>query len=104
MTAMALAPYAMDVSHSRGRRYFDPPHPYRNDYARDRDRAIHSRAFRRREAKTQVFTTRYSDHFRNRLTHTLDVAQIAHTLAAALGLQTDLAAALALVDDTGHPT
>ena len=100
---MALAPYAMDVSHSRGRRYFEPPHPYRNDYARDRDRVIHSRAFRRLEAKTQVFTTRYSDHFRNRLTHTLEVAQIARTVAGALGLQTDLAEALALVHDIGHP-
>ena len=76
---MALAPYAMDVSRSRGRRYAEPPHPYRNDYARDRDRLIHARAFRRLEAKTQVFTSRYSDHFRNRLTHTLEVAQIART-------------------------
>src|SRR5437660_795245 len=103
MTAMALAPYAMDVSHSRGRRSFEPPHPYRNDYARDRDRVIHSRAFRRLEAKTQVFTTRYSDHFRNRLTHTLEVAQIARTVAGALHLNTDLAEALALVHDIGHP-
>ncbi len=100
---MALAPYAMDVSRSRGRRYPEPPHPYRNDFARDRDRVIHSRAFRRLEAKTQVFTTRYSDHFRNRLTHTLEVAQIARTAAGALGLNTDLAEALALVHDIGHP-
>jgi dGTPase len=64
---------------------------------------IHSRAFRRLEAKTQVFTTRYSDHFRNRLTHTLEVAQIARTVAGALGLNTDLAEALALVHDIGHP-
>jgi len=98
-----LAPYAMDVSNSRGRRYSEPPHPYRNDYARDRDRVIHSRAFRRLEAKTQVFTTRYSDHFRNRLTHTLEVAQIARTVAGALHLNTDLAEALALVHDIGHP-
>jgi len=95
--------YAMDVRLSRGRRYPEPPHPYRNDYARDRDRVIHSRAFRRLEAKTQVFTTRFSDHFRNRLTHTLEVAQIARTVAAALGLNTDLAEALALVHDIGHP-
>ena len=61
--------------------------PYRNDYARDRDRVIHSRAFRRLEAKTQVFTTRYSDHFRNRLTHTIEVAQIARTVAGALRTQ-----------------
>src|SRR6266851_4368594 len=100
---MALAPYAMDASRSRGRRYPEPPHPYRNDYARDRDRVIHSRAFRRLEAKTQVFTTRYSDHFRNRLTHTIEVAQIARTVAGALGLNTDLAEALALVHDIGHP-
>src|SRR5712692_3553465 len=100
---MALAPYAMDASRSRGRRYPEPPHPYRNDYARDRDRVIHSRAFRRLEAKTQVFTKRYSDHFRNRLTHTLEVAQIARTVAGALGLNTDLAEALALVHDIGHP-
>jgi len=93
----------MDVRASRGRRYPEPPHRYRNDYARDRDRIIHSRAFRRLEAKTQVFTTRFSDHFRNRLTHTLEVAQIARTVAGALGLNTDLAEALALVHDIGHP-
>src|SRR6202166_3350801 len=100
---MALASYAMDAAKSRGRRYPEPPHPYRNDYARDRDRVIHSRAFRRLEAKTQVFTTRYSDHFRNRLTHTLEVAQIARTVAGALDLNTDLAEALALVHDIRHP-
>ena len=100
---MPLAPYAMHVAQTRGRRYLQPPHPYRCDYARDRDRVIHSRAFRRLEAKTQVFTTRYSDHFRNRLTHTLEVAQIARTVAGALGLNTELAEALALVHDIGHP-
>src|SRR6202166_343244 len=100
---MALASYAMDAAKSRGRRYPEPPHPYRNDFARDRDRVIHSRAFRLLEAKTQVFTTRYSDHFRNRLTHTLEVAQIARTVAGALRLNTDLAEALALVHDIGHP-
>jgi dGTPase len=98
-----LASYAMDVRRSRGRRYPEPQHPYRNDYARDRDRVVHSRAFRRLEAKTQVFTTRYSDHFRNRLTHTLEVAQVARTVAGALKLNTDLAEALALVHDIGHP-
>jgi dGTPase len=97
------APWAMRAEQSRGRRYPEPPHPYRSAYARDRDRIIHSRAFRRLEAKTQVFTTRYSDHFRNRLTHTLEVAQIARTVAAALGLNTELAEALALVHDIGHP-
>jgi dGTPase len=100
---MTLAPYAMHPEQSRGRRYPEAPHPYRNDYARDRDRVVHSRAFRRLEAKTQVFTTRYSDHFRNRLTHTLEVAQVARTVAGALGLNTDLAEALALAHDIGHP-
>jgi dGTPase len=96
-----LASYA--VEHSVGRRYPEPPHPYRNDFQRDRDRVIHSRAFRRLEAKTQVFTSRYSDHFRNRLTHTLEVAQISRTIAAQLGLNVDLVEALALVHDIGHP-
>ena len=100
---MALASYAMDAAKSRGRRYPDPAHPYRDVFARDRDRVIHSRAFRRLEAKTQVFTTRYSDHFRNRLTHTLEVTQIARTVSGALDLDTDLAEALALVHDIGHP-
>jgi len=103
MTPAPLADYAMDARHSRGRRYSEPQHPYRGDYARDRDRVIHSRAFRRLEAKTQVFTTRYSDHFRNRLTHTIEVAQVARTVSGALGLNTDLAEALALVHDIGHP-
>src|SRR5260370_27711728 len=100
---MPLSSYAMNAADSRWRRYSEPSHPYRNAYARDRDRVIHSRAFRRLEAKTQVFTTRYSDHFRNRLTHTLEVAQIARTVAAALGLDTHLAQPLALVHDIGHP-
>jgi dGTPase len=100
---MNLASVAMDVNRSRGRRWPEPKHPYRDEYARDRDRVIHSRAFRRLEAKTQVFTTRYSDHFRNRLTHTIEVAQIARTVAQALGLNTELAEALALVHDIGHP-
>ncbi|MGH9737734.1 MAG: dGTP triphosphohydrolase [Candidatus Acidiferrales bacterium] len=100
---MPLASYAMDVRRSRGRRYAENAHPYRTDYARDRDRVIHSRAFRRLEAKTQVFTTRLSDHFRNRLTHTLEVTQIARTVASALCLNTELAEALALVHDIGHP-
>lgn len=102
-TLPTSAPWAMVAELSRGRRYPEPPHPYRNEFARDRDRIIHSRAFRRLEAKTQVFTIRYSDHFRNRLTHTLEVSQIARTVAAALGLNTDLAETLALVHDIGHP-
>lgn len=88
---------------SRGRRFPEPRHAYRTEYSRDRDRIIHSRAFRRLEAKTQVFTTRYSDHFRNRLTHTLEVTQIARTVCTALGLNSELAEALALVHDIGHP-
>jgi len=98
-----MAPWAMRAADSRGRRYPEPPHPYRSDYARDRDRIVHARAFRRLEAKTQVFTTRFSDHFRNRLTHTLEVAQIARTVASALALNSELAEALALVHDIGHP-
>jgi dGTPase len=98
-----LAGYAVHVEDSRGRRFPEPQHPYRNDFQRDRDRVIHARAFRRLEAKTQVFTRRYSDHFRNRLTHTIEVSQITRTVAAALGLNVDLAEALALVHDIGHP-
>src|SRR5713226_4717748 len=98
-----LAPYAVRVENSRGRRHPEPQHPYRNDFQRDRDRVIHARAFRRLEDKTQVFTRRYSDHFRNRLTHTIEVAQIARTIAAQLGLNVDLVEALALAHDVGHP-
>jgi len=93
----------MQPGSSRGRRVAEAHHSYRGEYARDRDRIIHSRAFRRLEAKTQVFSTRFSDHFRNRLTHTLEVAQIARTVAAALNLNGELAEALALVHDIGHP-
>jgi dGTPase len=96
-------PWAMNVQNSRGRRYSEPAHSYRNDYVRDRDRIVHARAFRRLEAKTQVFTMRFSDHFRNRLTHTIEVAQIARTVAEALGLNAALVEALALVHDIGHP-
>lgn len=98
-----LAPYALRAEDSRGRRYPEPSHPYRNDFQRDRDRVIHSRAFRRLENKTQVFTRRYSDHFRNRLTHTIEVGQISRTMAAELGLNEDLVEALSLVHDVGHP-
>src|SRR5919204_5273710 len=92
-----------DVQRSRGRRYPEPEHPYRNAFQRDRDRIIHARAFRRLEAKTQVFTPGLSDHFRNRLTHTIEVAQIARTVAAVLALDEDLIEALALAHDIGHP-
>jgi dGTPase len=91
------------VEQSRGRRYPEPPHAYRNAFQRDRDRVVHARAFRRLEAKTQVFTPGLCDHFRNRLTHTIEVAQMARTVAAALGLDEDLTEALALAHDIGHP-
>ncbi len=88
---------------SRGRRYPEPEHPYRNPFQRDRHRIVHARAFRRLEAKTQVFAPGISDHFRNRLTHTIEVAQIARTMANVLELDEDLTEALALVHDIGHP-
>jgi dGTPase len=88
---------------SRGRRYPELAHPYRGDFERDRDRIIHSRAFRRLENKTQVFPAGISDHFRNRLTHTIEVAQIARTVARALDLNEELTEALALGHDIGHP-
>jgi dGTPase len=98
-----LARLRFDPSRSAGRRYPEIPHPYRNEFQRDRDRVIHSRAFRRLENKTQVFPAGLSDHFRNRLTHTIEVAQIARTVASALDLDEDLTEALALVHDIGHP-
>jgi dGTPase len=99
----ALASFAVRVEDTRGRRFPEPPHPYRNDYQRDRDRIIHARSFRRLENKTQVFTKRVSDHFRNRLTHTIEVAQISRTIASVLRLNEDLVETLALVHDIGHP-
>ncbi|MGH9588015.1 MAG: deoxyguanosinetriphosphate triphosphohydrolase [Acidobacteriaceae bacterium] len=85
------------------RRFPEPAHPYRLPFERDRARILHARAFRRLAGKTQVFTHRYSDHFRSRLTHTMEVAQIARTIARTLGLNEDLTEALALVHDIGHP-
>lgn len=98
-----MASWATRAENSLGRRYAEPRHPYRSEYARDRDRIIHARAFRRLEAKTQVFTARFSDHFRNRLTHTLEVSQVGRTVAHALALNPELVEALALVHDIGHP-
>jgi dGTPase len=98
-----LADYAVQVERTAGRRHPEPQHPYRNDYQRDRDRVIHARAFRRLEDKTQVFTAHGSDHFRNRLTHTIEVSQISRTIAEQLGLNVDLTETLALVHDIGHP-
>lgn len=100
---MTLAPYAMRASQSRGRRYPEPPHPFRTLYQRDRDRIIHSTAFRRLMHKTQVLVTQTNDHHRTRLTHTLEVAQISRTIARRLGLNEDLTEAIALAHDLGHP-
>ena len=97
-----LAPYAAKVAASRGRRFAEPEHAYRTAYQRDRDRVVHSTAFRRLEYKTQVFLTHEGDHFRTRLTHTMEVAQIARTLARALNLNEDLTEAVALAHDLGH--
>jgi dGTPase len=91
------------VEASRGRRYPEPEHPYRDAFQRDRDRIIHSRAFRRLEHKTQVFAPTLSDHFRNRLTHTIEVSQISRTVASVLALNEDFTEALALAHDIGHP-
>jgi dGTPase len=85
------------------REHPEAAHPYRTPFQRDRARVIHARAFRRLAGKTQVFTHRYSDHFRSRLTHTMEVAQIARAIASALGLNEDMTEALALVHDIGHP-
>ena len=85
------------------RKHPEPLHPYRLPFERDRARILHARSFRRLAGKTQVFTNRYSDHFRSRLTHTMEVAQIARTVARVLGLNEELTEALALVHDIGHP-
>ena len=103
MKSAPLAHLKFPVEQGRGRRYPELPHPYRNPFQRDRDRVVHSRAFRRLENKTQVFATGLSDHFRNRLTHTIEVSQIARTVAGVLGLDEDLTEALALAHDIGHP-
>lgn len=100
---MSLAPYAIHDDQSRGRRYPEREHPYRSQFQRDRDRVVHSRAFRRLEYKTQVFVNHEGDHYRTRLTHSIEVAQISRTVSGALGLNADLAECLALCHDMGHP-
>lgn len=98
-----LAPYAMHAADTAGRAYAEPAHPYRNPYQRDRDRIVHSSAFRRLAHKTQVFTGAMGDYHRSRLTHTLEVASIARTVGRKLRLNEDLIEALALAHDIGHP-
>src|SRR5207248_115102 len=98
-----LAPYAMRTRQGRGRRYPESEHAFRTPYQRDRDRLIHSTAFRRLMYKTQVLVAPTNDHHRTRLTHTLEVAQISRTIARQLGLNEDLTEAIALAHDLGHP-
>ncbi|MFQ3611489.1 MAG: deoxyguanosinetriphosphate triphosphohydrolase [Fimbriimonadales bacterium] len=98
-----LAPHATKSAHSRGRLIPEPPDPVRTAFQRDRDRIIHSKAFRRLKHKTQVFLDPNEDHYRTRLTHTLEVAQIARTISRALRLNEDLTEAIALAHDLGHP-
>lgn len=97
-----LAPYAMKSADSKGRIYPEEEHPFRTDFQRDRDRILHSHAFRRLEYKTQVFLSYSGDHIRNRLTHTIEVAAIARTIARALAANEDLTEAIALAHDLGH--
>lgn len=98
-----LADYAVTEKNSRGRQYKEKPHHYRSDFERDRDRIIHCSAFRRMEGKTQVFTPGLDDHYRTRLTHSIEVAQIGRTIAKALGLNVTLSEAICLAHDLGHP-
>ena len=101
--ADTLAPYAVRASESRGRSYPEAPPKYRTAFQKDRDRVIHTSAFRRLEYKTQVFVNYEGDHYRTRLTHTLEVAQVAKSITRALGLNDDLAETVAFAHDLGHP-
>ncbi len=103
LASFALAPFALPDSASKGRVHPEPQHPYRGPFQRDRDRIIHSTAFRRLMNKTQVLVSQTNDHHRTRLTHTLEVVQIGRTLARALALNEDLTEAIALSHDLGHP-
>lgn len=98
----SLAPYGMKSRETRGRQYPDPEHEYRTAFQRDRDRILHTTAFRRLEFKTQVFVITEGDYYRTRLTHTIEVAQIGRTLARTLGANQDLTEAICLVHDIGH--
>jgi dGTPase len=98
-----LAPYAMKSALSAGRVHKEAEDPYRLPFQRDRDRVIHCKAFRRLQAKTQVFVSYFGDHFRDRLTHSIEVAQIARDISRTLGLNEDLAECLSLAHDLGHP-
>ena len=98
-----LESYAVTEAVSKGRAFPEPPHPYRSDFERDRDRIIHSSAFRRLEGKTQVFSPGLDDYYRSRLTHSIEVAQIGRTIAKVLGLNETLTEAICLAHDLGHP-
>jgi dGTPase len=101
--ARHLAPYAQTSTGTRGRQHPEDQHRFRMDFQRDRDRIVHSRSFRRLEYKTQVFLNGTGDHYRTRMTHTIEVSCIARTMARSLGLNEDLAEAIALAHDLGHP-
>ena len=103
LESTTLAPYAMKSGESQGRQHLEEEHPYRTRFQRDRDRVIHSSAFRRLEYKTQVFVYHEGDYYRTRLTHSMEVAQIARSICKSMQLNEDLAESIALSHDLGHP-